>query len=166
MTFREKYKTDHGYDIVVECKKNGIYPCPSKFGYEAKNPAICRRLLDCKSCWEREAPGSYAEAVERVINKHCHEKPKDDLVNYHKVVCNELNKLYARKNHDYGNSFHASYAEDGLLMAKIRIGDKYNRFKSLIKSDQKVKDESIRDTLIDMANYCIMAVMELDGDEK
>ena len=68
MTFREKYKADHGYDIVVECKKNGIYPCPSKFGYEEKNPAICRRLLDCKSCWEREMPD--AEPV------------KNDLVNH------------------------------------------------------------------------------------
>ena len=58
MKFREKYKADHGIEISEAVKKNGIYPCPSKFGYEAKNPAICRRLLDCKSCWEREVPNA------------------------------------------------------------------------------------------------------------
>jgi len=56
MTFRELFKADKGYNIADEAKKSGIYPCPSKFGYEVKNPTICRRLLDCKSCWEREVP--------------------------------------------------------------------------------------------------------------
>lgn len=56
MTFRELFTAEHGYDISDEAKKNGIYPCPSKFGYEVKNPTICRRLLDCKSCWERDVP--------------------------------------------------------------------------------------------------------------
>lgn len=43
------------------------------------------------------------------------------------------------------------------------LGDKLARFKSLTKSEvQEVKDESIRDTLIDLANYAIMTVLELD----
>ena len=43
------------------------------------------------------------------------------------------------------------------------LGDKLARFKSLTKSGvQEVKDESIRDTLIDLANYAIMTVLELD----
>ena len=29
-------------------------------------------------------------------------------------------------------------------------------------SEQKVKDESIRDTLLDLANYAIIAVLEMD----
>lgn len=46
------------------------------------------------------------------------------------------------------------------------LGDKLARFKSLTKSGvQEVKDESIRDTLIDLANYAIMTVLELD-DQK
>lgn len=46
------------------------------------------------------------------------------------------------------------------------MGDKLARFKSLTKSGvQEVKDESIRDTLIDLANYAIMTVLELD-DQK
>lgn len=83
-------------------------------------------------------------------------------VERHEAVLKELHELYARKNHDYGDSFHQSFLEDGLVMSKIRIGDKFSRFKTLIKGDQKVHDESIRDTLIDLANYALMTVMELD----
>lgn len=48
-------------------------------------------------------------------------------------------------------------------MARIRLGDKFNRFKTLSRNgDQKVNDESIRDTLIDLANYAIMTVLEME----
>lgn len=77
-------------------------------------------------------------------------------------VCKELNELYARKNADYGDSFSKSYEEFGDVMAAIRMGDKLNRFKALIRDRRKVKDESVRDTLIDLANYAIMTVMEMD----
>lgn len=56
MTFRELFKDQNGYDVIVANRDRNVYPCPSKFGYEAKNPTICRRMLDCKSCWEREVP--------------------------------------------------------------------------------------------------------------
>lgn len=85
-----------------------------------------------------------------------------DKVTHHRMICDELNKLYEKKNHDCGDSFHKSYEEFGLTMAAIRLDDKLNRFKTLIKAEMKVKDESIRDTLIDLANYSIMAAMELD----
>ena len=48
-------------------------------------------------------------------------------------------------------------------MPRIRLGDKYLRFKTLTSGEkQRVSDESIRDTLIDLANYSIMTIMELD----
>lgn len=88
-----------------------------------------------------------------------------DNIDKHSKICAELNELYKRKNHDYGNSFHLSYIEEGMAMPRIRIGDKYNRFKQLShKMEYYVRDESLRDTLIDLANYAIMTVMELDGD--
>lgn len=84
----------------------------------------------------------------------------------HSDICKEINALYARKNHDYGDSFHQTFTEEGMAMPRIRLGDKLARFKSLTKSKvQEVKDESIRDTLIDLANYAIMTVLELD-DQK
>ena len=49
----------------------------------------------------------------------------------HKAICDELNKLYERKNHDYGDSFHQTFVEEGLAMTRIRLGDKFSRFKTL-----------------------------------
>lgn len=86
----------------------------------------------------------------------------------HMILCNKLNLIYEAKNKDYGNSFGKSYAEYGLTMACIRLDDKLSRLKSLNKSKEiRVKDESIIDTLIDLANYSIMTVMELqkEGEE-
>ena len=84
-------------------------------------------------------------------------------VQMHREICEEINDLYARKNHDYGDSFHQTFVEEGMAMARIRLGDKFNRFKTLSRNgDQKVNDESIRDTLIDLANYAIMTGLEME----
>lgn len=95
----------------------------------------------------------------------------EDKVMCHKELCDGLNQLYARKNHDYGDSFHQTFVEEGLAMARIRLGDKFSRFKTLSRisptdsTQQQVTDESIRDTLLDLANYAIMTVLELDQAE-
>lgn len=79
-----------------------------------------------------------------------------------KDVTDEMLKTYVAKNSDYGDSFGESFADHGLSAGVIRISDKYNRLKNLSKkTERKVKDESIEDTLLDMANYCIMTVIEL-----
>jgi rRNA-processing protein FCF1 len=79
----------------------------------------------------------------------------------HQTICEELNKLYERKNHDYGDSFGKSYDEYGMAMPCIRLEDKLNRLKALTRNgDQQVADESIEDTLLDLANYAIMTVVE------
>ncbi len=84
-------------------------------------------------------------------------------VQLHKEICTEINELYVKKNHDYGDSFHQTFVEEGMAMARIRLGDKFNRFKTLSRgNEQKVNDESIRDTLIDLANYAIMTVLEME----
>lgn len=76
-----------------------------------------------------------------------------DKVLRHRELCMGLNVLYAKKNHDYGDSFHQTYIEEGMAMPRIRLGDKFSRFKTLSRilssdSDQQaVTDESIRDTL-------------------
>lgn len=81
----------------------------------------------------------------------------------HAKICEELNKLYERKNHDYGDSFHQTFVEEGMAMPRIRLSDKLSRFKRLSSgSSQSVTDESIRDTLMDLANYAIMTILEME----
>lgn len=46
----------------------------------------------------------------------------------------------------------------GLVASVVRIGDKMNRIESLVQKKAMVQDESIRDTLLDMANYAIMTM--------
>ena len=86
-------------------------------------------------------------------------------VEKHKKICEELNVLYAKKNHDYGDSFHTSFVEEGMAMPRIRLGDKFNRFKNLSRDNKReVTDESLRDTLIDLANYAIMTILEMENE--
>ena len=83
----------------------------------------------------------------------------------HEKLCQELNTLYAKKNKDYGDSFHQTFLEEGYAMSRIRLSDKLNRFKSLSRrGTQEVKDESLRDTLIDLANYALMTILEMEGE--
>lgn len=86
-----------------------------------------------------------------------------ESVQLHKEICNELNQTYEKKNSDYGNSFGNTFEKLGIISAITRITDKYNRLVSLCTSEKgrQVKDETISDTLLDMANYCIMTEMEL-----
>ncbi len=81
----------------------------------------------------------------------------------HKEICGYLTNTYERKNEDYGNSFGEMFSELGIMSAVTRIGDKYNRIKNLaVRPTCRVKDETIIDTLLDMANYCIMTVIEIE----
>lgn len=93
---------------------------------------------------------------------HLGSRPKlSDNVEQFMDITTNMAKTYAAKNHDYGNSFEQSLDKFGLLAAAVRMGDKMNRIESLSKKEAEVKDESIKDTLLDLANYAIMTVMWL-----
>lgn len=72
--------------------------------------------------------------------------------------------LFKSKNRDYGDAF-VHYGCIGIL---IRLGDKFSRLAALLgeENDRMVKTESISDTIIDIHNYCIMALMVLENTIK
>lgn len=80
----------------------------------------------------------------------------------------ELTQTYVAKNKDYGNSFGRSVEKYGLVAALTRISDKFNRVENLIlnRAGRQVKDESLTDTLGDMAAYCIMTIIEIENERK
>lgn len=104
----------------------------------------------------------------------------NELVESFKSITSKMAETYEKKNHDYGDSFSKSLDKFGLVASVVRMGDKMNRIESLInKSIQNpaypsvsvkdvnlVKDESIKDTLLDLANYAIMTVMWMDNQKK
>lgn len=68
---------------------------------------------------------------------------------------------YRRKNADYGDSFvkvRQKYPNSVL----VRLNDKLNRLEVLMGKSRraKVKDESIEDTLLDLANYALLELTE------
>ena len=65
-------------------------------------------------------------------------------------------ELYSKKNHDYGNSFDKGIDNIGMAYGVGRIYDKMNRLITLTKKEAQVKDESIDDTLRDLACYSMM----------
>lgn len=81
----------------------------------------------------------------------------------HKDICTDLNAIYVKKNSDYNDAFSKSFNEYGMAMPCIRLEDKLNRLKALTVHNQKqqVSDESIEDTLADLANYAIMTLVEI-----
>ena len=80
-----------------------------------------------------------------------------------KDYTNHLADVLNQKNLAYGDSFTKSVDEDGLLVLKIRLGDKFNRVSSLIKKNElKENDESLEDTLLDTAGYAILGLKYLE----
>lgn len=91
------------------------------------------------------------------------------------TITNEMHELYLIKNKNYGNSFSEQFKEYGLTSVCIRLEDKLRRLKSLNKqlqdyqtgiSDINTQDESIKDTLIDLANYSVLAILELENENR
>lgn len=76
-------------------------------------------------------------------------------------ILTQMLSTYKAKNADYGSSFDKTLNEFGLVASVVRLNDKMERIKSLIKSDAKVLDEKIDDTLLDMANYAVLTLLWL-----
>lgn len=81
------------------------------------------------------------------------------------TITKEMHELYKRKNSDYGSSINDTYKKYGMVAYLVRMEDKINRARTLVqKQTQNVNDEKLRDTLIDLASYSVLAIMELDKE--
>lgn len=87
-------------------------------------------------------------------------------VQMHQELVNYLHNLYIAKNTDYGNSVHDTYMKYGLVSYLVRIEDKLNRARTLSQKERMVNDEKLEDTLLDLANYAILAVIDLKQEEQ
>ena len=108
--------------------------------------------------WIDNLPEEYFEMYE--------EETKTDKYARHKEITDFMHKTYVSKNKDYGNSFERTHKEIGSRASLGRIADKFYRLQNIILNDEQlVEDETVKDTLIDMANYAIMFAMELEEEE-
>jgi len=84
-----------------------------------------------------------------------HNDPRSQIIHMKKIQAEGLD-LFIKKNADYGNS----YKQYGLIGVLVRLQDKINRALHITQYGIHVKDETLRDTLIDLHNYAAMALME------
>ena len=104
--------------------------------------------------------------VEKMGCEGCHytDMPYEqyEKAKLHCALLTKIQKLYQDKNHDYGDSVSKTFDEYGLTSFLVRMDDKMNRIKTLNKTnDIKVRGEKLEDTLLDLANYALLAIVEI-----
>lgn len=87
-----------------------------------------------------------------------------------KQLTGEMVALYTRKNRAYGNSFTEMYKEWGPMYPLSRMQEKLRRAIQLMRSGEaQVTEEKVADTLLDLANYALMTILEIkegNGESK
>lgn len=86
----------------------------------------------------------------------------------YQYILSNLEDTYKKKNSDYGNSVGDTYEKFGDISFLTRITDKYNRILSLADKGEcgEVKDEALEDTILDLANYCLLWLVEREYAEQ
>lgn len=103
------------------------------------------------------------EPIKQVIPLSDSESVKMDRLGIYEYILNNLEETYKAKNNDYGDSVADTYDKFGCVSFLVRITDKYNRLMTLCNPnapEQRVKDEKIDDTILDLANYCLLWLVE------
>jgi len=84
--------------------------------------------------------------------------------NAHKVL-DHIGDTLTRKNADYGNSFEILRNKYGTVGTMIRLHDKLGRLDNLIRCQTEPDvDESIEDTLLDLAGYAVLELAYRRGE--
>ena len=84
------------------------------------------------------------------------ESPQDTTEHEIIAIIGDLQGLLLSKHRDYGTQNLDEFGSMGIL---IRVSDKLNRLKNLIKNPDKARvAESLEDTWLDIAGYAVQAV--------
>ena len=97
------------------------------------------------------------------------QKNQMNKISFYEVL-NEIYELHSKKNSDYGNAYGNTIQEfakvdeshkmaNGYALGSIK--NKVNRLTTLMSGQKAQVEESIEDSLIDLASYAIMTLVEL-----
>lgn len=83
-------------------------------------------------------------------------------------ITEEMAALYERKNKDYGDAFSSEVKLSGWGYATGLLGNKVGRIRNLLLHTEQHPEvkESVEDTLIDLANYAVMTLMEVRAQKE
>ena len=105
------------------------------------------------------------ETLQKTLDK-VKEPVENEFMEEYKKIVTETMELCVKKNKDYGSSVQDTFEKFGDISYLVRITDKYNRICSLLNREGEVKDESIDDTIRDMANYAFLWLASRNLKEK
>ena len=108
--------------------------------------------------------------IDELCNKNVSpEENKHDPGDYYSYsnILKRMDDTHRRKNSDYGDAAYKGYKKFGDYYFIVQLHNKYHRLESLTigNKSQQVKDESIDDTLLDMANYAVMYLESRHRDD-
>ena len=112
-----------------------------------------------------ESINQYLKEVHPKEGEPVADSKKEDADRF-KEITDKMFETFKAKNYDYGSSFSNIFKECGMTYAYGHMAEKLERVKSLMKDEAKVNGESMRDSLLDLANYAILTIMELDKTRK
>lgn len=118
----------------------------------------CRVDIDDRCCWWSD---DMFEGVVEDVAEDTNETENTEPTSFRRLT-NELADTLERKNHDYGNSFADLFKKYGLVYPIIHLAEKLGRIETLAKQPNKVDGESIKDSLKDLAGYCILTLKEME----
>ena len=148
------------------------YVIHRKAGEEDEKPKhycdACRKELGelcCTSSFggsfcSAKCADDYAEYKQALADRNDEIKANKTQADHIRKAGKELTELLVRKNHDYGDSFAKQYEKYGLMSALIRMDDKMRRLETLLGGTDAQVDESIKDSLLDLAGYALLASIE------
>ena len=146
------------FDLDLKC-----YKCPYTNKFDGRN-CDCREGL--KEYLEEDIEVNAKETLQETLDEvketlqktldKVKEPVENEFMEEYKKIVTETMELCVKKNKDYGSSVQDTFEKFGDISYLVRITDKYNRICSLLNREGEVKDESIDDTIRDMANYSFL----------
>lgn len=84
----------------------------------------------------------------------------------HKKILENLHDTYVDKNNKYGDAFAETVEKYGNIAALTRMYDKFSRIETMVLNEIEDSEESVIDSALDLANYLVMFVMELEKNNE
>ena len=152
-----------GFDEVFKSFKDVFGAEPSK---ETLDAIRMRAYVDPNNPFAKMVDDIYSEdeKIREQVKKMLSEGDTHKAT--FESVLDEMKELHAKKDKDYGSAFHKSFEEFGITAGVVRLNDKMERVKSLVKNGKaEVKDDSLLDSLKDLGCYAVMLYVELKNKE-
>ena len=150
-------------NVKKECNEDA--DCSIDFLDRAIDSLVVETLCNDSLSKCIESINQYLKEVHPKEGERKADSEKEDVDRF-KEITDKMFETFKAKNHDYGSSFSNLFKECGMTYAYGHMAEKLERVKSLMKDEAKVNGEGMKDSLLDLANYAILTVMEIDKNEK